>query len=383
MSTKVYFHILSFLLTINIANGQFASTETGAEKSLLKGKVKSISMSPEAAKSLDYRCTYFKFNTNGYLLEQHVIGDRIKKIVNTYDVKDRLITKLVYRADGSIYTLTNKYNLNGNLVESYEDKGAHSKREINHYNEEGKKIRTDFVINNEPESYNRFKYDSVGNVIQVRTYKSDTLVTTESWKYNDSNKITEHIKGSLKETFQYDGNNLMREDTWLSDNHSYFVYEYDDYNRKIQERYYSSDRVLRSKIDFEYNNENICIKKSTTNYTDDSSITETSEINYNDTGKELQSKRTNSRGLFASTYRYNNDKLADYEFRINGKVASTRKYDSAGKEIERNEYSIKESSTIPVSTERYNYDQTGNIIKQTTLKKGKLDSIAEFKIEYY
>lgn len=266
------------------------------------------------------------------------------------------------------------FDKNGNIIEeiSFKKNGERYKKWISVYNSEGDEIEK-FEIKYPNDTLKRWlnKYDNSGNEIESLIYDSnDSILSHTKSTYNDFNKETEltilkskKAKNQLvKVGYEYDkgGNRIKRTRRYADNSKTEWFTKYDSFGNETEWRVYDRKGNLE-RID-------------STNYI------------YYDNGKIKEEKMFCSvdiPGVYGiSKYNKNEAEIEYIEF-LNDSITSkeiyiydnnnsqiTKYYDSNG-ELE---------STIKLTSE---FDENGNLIKESEYENGKLRTIKEYKIDYY
>lgn len=225
-------------------------------------------------------CIIEEFNENGIMQNQKIIGND-DYITNEFDESGFLINS----EHTSLIS-----NSHGDAIEITEDKNSKTVEELK-YDEKGRVIRKDFIVNDELSSYLEFKYDDVNNITTTLSYKDNKLEFYEEDIYvseeksitlfYDSNKKlvskTEHIfldednlyitstfdsegkllkrieetrdNNEIKEQKIFDSNNELTLHIIFGDNDEY------GYRKSIRELEYDKGKLLRETItvyEYEY-----------------------------------------------------------------------------------------------------------------------------------
>jgi YD repeat-containing protein len=177
-------------------------------------------------------------------------GDRAnlyQRIIYVYDDEGNLVEST--HEDAEIAKTTLKYDRSGNILEktyvnSYD--GSFNERNVYRYSEQGKLVET--------ESYDYtgnllqreiYSYNAKGEMIESNAYKSDdSLLYCKHYTCNENGKVIDikfhqlkKIIYSTRQTFQYDEQGNLIEDTYSHSNGSLkiYKYKYDSKGNKIEE----------------------------------------------------------------------------------------------------------------------------------------------------
>ena len=266
------------------------------------------------------------------------------------------------------------FDKNGNIIEeiSYKKNGERYKKLISVYNSKGDEIEK-FEMKYPNDTLKRWlnKYDNSGNQIESMIYDhKDSILSHTKSKYNKSNKEVEsiilkskHAKNQLeKVSYEYDkdGNRIKTTRHYADNSKTEWFTKYDSFGNETEWTVYDRKGNLE-RID-------------STNYI------------YYDNGKIKEEKMFCSvdiPGIYGiSKYNENGDEIEYIEF-FNDSVTSkdiyiydkdggqTTKYYNSNGELE---------STIKLTSE---FDDNGNLIKESEYENGKLRKIKEYKIDYY
>lgn len=229
-----------------------------------------------------------------------------------------------------------------------------------------------------------WKYDSLGNELlkseydYTGFYAGDTINLTHCYKYNAHGKITEmyddpsfnedggikedngfatksvnkyNEKGELIEVYDY-GSEITRLDFKT-------IYKYNGKGNMIEEDDYEKGKIFVEKILYDYDDKRNIINITSCHPVD--SVSGISAFKYDSAGNEI-----------ADSIVYGNGGFGRF----------TKKFDNEGNQIEMKMYTER-SKSPRISRYTYEYDKTGNWVKEVNFEKGKPKYITERKIEYY
>jgi len=226
-----------------------------------------------------------------------------------------------------------------------------------------------------------YKYDSLGNQLLESEYDNegfydgDTTNTTYRYKYDTKRNIIE----------KYQGNDSLFQDSEIK-----FICKYDINRRKIEEDNYwnlTLDFKLFFKYDTkgnmteedDYENGNLLVDKmlysydSIGNMIEEIHFTFPSEVGYKKKGEDKNFFKYDSNRNLIELFSCNlKDTFLEY----------SKKYDNKNNQIKYTVYN--ENNTFQSSTEyKYDYDKTGNWIREIDFEHNKPTMITERVIEYY
>lgn len=175
-----------------------------------------------------------------------------KRTTFLYNNKDSLILKT-------------EFNERGNI-----------RRDTIIYDEKGRKThRIGFYDTNKRNTYNEFKYNQDGKLIDERTFNGDgTLQSRRTYEYDEKEGLfTENRHNSNDEIFltfisryNTDGILLSRETHRKNGMEGQKTYTYDDKQLLLEENHYNSIGELTQVIQYEYDNIGNTIQKKTKNW---------------------------------------------------------------------------------------------------------------------
>ncbi|OPB94515.1 hypothetical protein [Elizabethkingia ursingii] len=367
--------------------------KTDLEKNKLFGKIKSI---------LSFKVNYgYKndtilfskeyYNENGMNMKYIDFSEysKIDSIVNTYNKKNQLISKVEYKRvsslssddvensnDTSIYEYNNKCN------EPTTIKSSKRNYQINYIFDDKCRRISETEIGRGRTQITQITYDSKERLIkQTFTYEGEKPDKVETYKYDDEKNTLTYLEYSPR----YD---VYREKT---------VTQFSNTQKIIQKTFFNmptaGGSITFSKGSKNEPNQIYLIKKYQFN-SDDKLIMETHldgnnnellkvEVFYDDK-KELKEQKFYKNGHleYREEYKYADGKrLEEKQFLLDNKkpqYIKTRKYNANGQLLEfilfedNNRYSNK-----------YVYDQFNNKIEKKELKNDKLLNTVFTKIEYY
>lgn len=226
----------------------------------------------------------------------------------------------------------------GNTEESFEYRGAFETV----FNIEGYKIS---YTTHEPDgrisSKELYKYDNRNNQVEEEIYYGDELSFRKLYTYDDMGNLIE------KTTLDDNGELSLKQ-----------LYKYNDKGNIIEERHHNNEDVFFNKIVFEYDEKNNLTEES--HYSEDDMHRLKTKYKYDDTGNMLEE---DFHSLLDDTF--------DYKIQF--------KYDSKGNLIERLDPLDKSNLLIY----EYEFDETGNWTRSTSLKNGAKQSMIEREINYF
>jgi hypothetical protein len=265
----------------------------------------------------------FKFDNAGNLVAKlDYLGDGRLDDSSFYkvDQKGSRIDIFTYKADGTLAAnSTSEYDLRGNVVESTEY-------------EKGKL-----------KNWNTYKYDDRFNEIEETGHEGSGKL---KWKEN----LTYDSKNNLVEVVDY-----KRDDSFAAR----YRYGYNSKGDLVEEYEYSSDTAHNyKKVTTKYDNEGHPI-----------------EINhFNEGGRLISQIKLDHMGLHLADIKYNDDGS------LNSVIA--RKYDEWANEVLEDRFFVQDSIRVKYRHE-YTYDQTGNWLKNTTVRNDVPIQLTERVIDYY
>lgn len=181
-----------------------------------------------------------EFNEKGILQNQKIIGND-DYLNNEFDENGFLI-------NSEHTTLIS--NPHGDAIEITEDKNSKIVEELK-YDEKGRVIRKDFIINGELHSYLEFKYDDVNNITTTLSYKDNKLEFYEEDIYVSEEKSI---------TLFYDSNKKVvskTEHIFLDEDNLYIISTYDSKGKLLKriEENRNNDNTIKEQKIFDSNNE--------------------------------------------------------------------------------------------------------------------------------
>lgn len=216
-----------------------------------------------------------------------------------------------------------------------------------------------------------YQYDDKGNVVSKIDYKDGVGTRTESikntYQYNSSNQVIEHINSTFSEetdswtnnktTYTYE-NGKLKEEVEATDASSVYV----DY-QKTEYIYNENGEVSEEIISSFYDVWNVISKRIHT-YNEQGKLAETSEMSFDGTNYNLMAK---------DTYKYNsNGDLTEKttESMYNGNdITTTAKevynYDESNRVVFHQSYSMYNDELTLSEEITYVYDENGNLESQS------------------
>jgi hypothetical protein len=229
------------------------------------------------------------------------------------------------------------------------------------------------------------------------------IVTSFNESGNESEKTYYKSDGSLsaKYTHKYnnDGSEIERNYYSLINNNLSWkiIYKYDSNGNKIKENWYDLNGNLTQMNIYKYDDKGNMIEYD--NYKTDGSLFYKESYKYNDKGYKIETNSfdPNARLISKDTYKYNDNgnMIVDDIFYPNyssnqytkngdkiegGSDKYTYKYDNNGNTIEQVSYN---DDGINTYNDKYDFDKTGNWIKEILLKNSTVQNIIERVIVYY
>jgi hypothetical protein len=240
--------ILFSLLTL------FAFATKGVKNSLygenLHGRIRSVTeFTKETSTDIKHGVSnkiFKRFDDKGHMVEmQMFVRDSIlaEKIKNRYNGKGKLVREDIYDGHSSLlYFSTYKSRGNQNLkITTTHTLGVKPfARSISKYDPKGHLMKMQFYKKDGNATDYRIEYkrDELGNIIEQRAYRNDSLESWVYYKYNENNLISEE--------FNHDG---MRKVT----NNYTCQYEYDVNNNWIKRTHFEDGEIVkitRRKIEY-------------------------------------------------------------------------------------------------------------------------------------
>ncbi|MBP6127273.1 hypothetical protein [Flavobacterium sp.] len=142
-----------------------------------------------------------KFNIANHPVERNLYnldGSLIEKTIFKYDKNGNEIEYILYKSDGSLNTKwTFIYNDKGQKTEHFRFDSDGIQKNVFYYDSKGnieleKRYQDEILFN-----YSKNSYDDKGYVIKIETYNvDDSLISTESMKYDLNGNIIENITDS-------------------------------------------------------------------------------------------------------------------------------------------------------------------------------------------
>ena len=371
----------------------FGQTKTDVEKDKLFGKVKSVYSYKleygDKTDTISFNKEYY--NENGMKLKYINFSEysRIDSIVNTYDKKNRLLTKIEYESSRSLSSNeieksidTTYYEYNNKCEDYAVLKNPKGTYQINYVFDENCRIISETEIGRGRTNTTINDYDQKGRVVkQTFTYKGDKPDKLETYKYDDKNNTLTYVEYSPR----YD---VYREKT---------VTQFNKNNKVIQKTFYNVPTAGGS-ITFSEGSKSepdqIHLVKKYEYQNDEKLIIETHldeknnellkvEVFYDEKG-ELKEQKFYKMGKldYREEYKYENGKrVGEKQFLPNKKTpeyVKTRKYNANKQLIE---FVLFEDDNQ--FSNEYVYDSFNNEIEKKELKNGKLLNTEFTKIEYY
>ncbi len=318
--------IITIFLSSCFGNNKSGQLNNDTSKMHLKGKVKKLHQTKyEAIRRNDSVVVGNKWdglwNDMEKQIEFNEYGNKISEV--TYNGDESIYDKYEYQYNSDEKIIKQLYyNVNGKLIPP-------SKFSYNNSNNNLIE-REDFILGGQLYKFHSYKYDNQNNLIE---YRLEYLKNSEDSKGNDDI----YTKSDYRMTYKYDKKNNKEEIKRFgfgvyTSKDSKSKYKYDNNHNLIEQQYFDpkTDAPLSKEI-FEYNTDNLVIKKTT----------------------------------------YYNDVIRSQEM---------NKYDNYGNITEVLKNEDGEQQTIQY---KYLYDDHHNWIKQQKTENNKPHSIIIRSIEYY
>ena len=371
----------------------FGQTKTDVEKDKLFGKVKSVYWYKleygDKTDSVLFSKEYY--NENGMKLKHINFSEysRTDSIINIYNKKNKIITKIEYKSIPSLSSNaieknieTTYYEYNNKCDDYTVLKNPKGTYQINYVFDENCRIISETEIGRGETNTTTYDYDQKGRFVkQTFTYKGDKPDKLETYKYDDKNNTLTYLEYSPS----YD---VYREKT---------ITQFNKNNKVIQKTFFNlptaggsitfttgskgePDQIHLIKK-YQYDNDDKLIAEIHLNGKNNELIKV--EVFYDEKGELKEQKFYKASKLeYREEYKYENGKIIEEkQFLPNKKkpeYIKIRKYNAKNQLVEfmlledKNKYSNE-----------YIYDKFDNEIEKKELKNGKLVSTEFTKIEYY
>jgi len=333
-------------------------------------------------------------------------------LVYSYNEQGNMIDMISYDpADGSLFLKdTYTYDDKGKKVEYLKVFGNSSfdfktsPNDTYKYDDNGKVIEHNYYIEGyifQPKV--KYNYDDRGNMIEKMYFGSDgSLGTKDTYTYDIKGKMTGwkafnndgslNLKNSIKETWNYDLNGNITENCDFSSDSLIRkgTYNYDDKVNLVEVNHYGANGTLKSKEKYIYDSKRNKIEWDV--YLSDGNLSGKHLYNYDSNGNVIEEKTYKAEGILQTikTCKYDSkNNMIEEDFHGDGiiyifkKIAynSKSKYDNNNNKIEN--IFFNDSGLKTKTTYKYEFDKTGNWIKQTTFENDIPTELHKRKIEYY
>ncbi|WP_433900250.1 hypothetical protein [Sphingobacterium puteale] len=382
-----------FYLLVLFSSPVFGQNKTDLEKSKLSGKVKSIHSYKVSYGDKTDTIFFSKdyYNENGMNLRFIDLSEysRIDSIINTYNTKNQIISKIKYQRIPSLSSDeveknndTTYYKYNDRCSEATSIKSPNGNYQVSYLFDDECRIISETETGRGTTNITNVTYDSKGRVVERSfTYEGEKPDKVEIYKYDDEKNTLTYLEYSPR----YD---VYREKT---------ITQFSGTNNIIQKTFFNMPTAGGS-ITFNKGSKSEpdqvhLVKKYQFN-NDDKLIAETHldgnnqellkiEVVYDDK-KELKEQRFYKSGQleYREEYTYVDGKrLEEKQFLPDQKkpqYIKTRKYTVKG---QLSEFILFEGENI--YSNEYVYDEFDNKIEKREFKNGKLLNTELTRIEYY
>jgi hypothetical protein len=353
------------LLSLSVCAQTQTKNRSDLTEDRLRGNVKSVALysykiiesggKPEKGRTIVKSSS--KYDEVGNLTEyiSSAVSDSVDSVFIHFDA-----TKTIFKYDGE-----------GNLVAKNDYKADGSLDDSSFYIVDPRGSRIDiytYKADGSLESSSTSEYNLLGNIVESSETVKGKLKSRNTFDYDDKGNETQEIgygpdgKVKWKEILSYDVNNNLTE-----------VIDYKQDDSFAAKYRYGYDKQGYMAEEDEYHIENSPEHKRTTTRYD--SKGHALEINkFNENRRLISQIKLDNMGLHLADIRYNED----------GSLQSVvaRKYDEWANETLGDRFFTKDSVRQKYRYD-YEYDKTGNWIKNTTFKNDKPLQATERKIEYY
>lgn len=382
-----------FYLLVLFSSPVFGQNKTDLEKSKLFGKVKSIHSYKVSYGDKTDTIFFSKdyYNENGMNLRFIDLSEysRIDSIINTYNTKNQIISKIKYQRIPSLSSDeveknndTTYYKYNDRCSEATSIKSPNGNYQVSYLFDDECRIISETETGRGTTNITNVTYDSKGRVVERSfTYEGEKPDKVEIYKYDDEKNTLTYLEYSPR----YD---VYREKT---------ITQFSGTNNIIQKTFFNMptaggsitfNKGSKSKPDqvhlvkkYQFNNDDKLIAETHLDGNNQELLK--IEVVYDDK-KELKEQRFYKSGQleYREEYTYVDGKrLEEKQFLPDQKkpqYIKTRKYTVKG---QLSEFILFEGENI--YSNEYVYDEFDNKIEKREFKNGKLLNTELTRIEYY